>query len=111
MDWFSLANLGDIGSTGLVILFVIAILTGRLRPQSAVVELRADRDARLAEKDAQHAKNVELLSIFEKAYNTAEAARMDQAKVIQQLMSAMDTVQRIYSSDERSRGGDNGPVQ
>lgn len=36
--------LGDIGLSGMVVAFVVAILTGRLLPVSVVKEVRSDRD-------------------------------------------------------------------
>lgn len=41
--------LPQIGAGGLVVLVVLLVLTGRLVPRAVVRDLRADRDARVAE--------------------------------------------------------------
>lgn len=93
MGWLDLQFLGDIGSTALVVLFVLAILTGRLRPQSAVREIREDRDARLAEAKSQYQKALDVAKIWEEAYRTTEAARRDQAKVLDDLITTVKAMQ------------------
>jgi hypothetical protein len=46
---FLKSHIADLGSVGLLSAFVYAILTGRIVPRSTVNDVRADRDARLAE--------------------------------------------------------------
>ena len=106
MEWLTLPVLTDVGSTGLVIIFVIAILTGKLRPQSAVKELREDRDARVAEANALYTKALEMNAIFEKAYNTSESARVNQAKVLEELIATVKAVQGVYET-RTGQGGEN----
>ena len=92
MDWLTLQWLGDVGSTTLVVIFVLAILTGKLRPQSAVKEVRDDRDARLAEYKAHTDEALKLVNIYRDAYTTTEAARRDQAKVLNDLVNVVKTL-------------------
>lgn len=42
----------DLSGWGVVLLFVVALLTGKLRTNREVQEIRADRDARIAEAGA-----------------------------------------------------------
>lgn len=104
MEWLTLSFLGDVGSTTLVIIFVLAILTGKLRPQSAVKELRDDRDARVKDANAQYIKAVEMIGIFEKAYNTSEAARINQARVIDEMFATVRAMQALYDAQDEAGG-------
>lgn len=92
-DWLDIVSLADIGSTGLLVVFVLAILTGRLRPQSTIREMREDRDARIAEAKAQYEKALEIARVWEEAYRTTEAARTDQAKVLDDLIMTVKAMQ------------------
>jgi len=92
MEWLNLSFLGDVGSTAIVVLFVLAILTGKLRPNSAVQEVRDDRDARLRETSSRFEETLKLLNLYKEAYTTTEAARRDQAKVLNDLVNVVKTL-------------------
>lgn len=47
-------DLGDLGATGILAAVVFMILTGRLVPRKVLEDVRADRDARLAEAAYWH---------------------------------------------------------
>lgn len=64
----TLAGLLDAGATGVLILVVLMVLTGRLVPRRSVDDVRADRDARLAAHQAE-------IERWRGAYEESEAAR------------------------------------
>jgi hypothetical protein len=75
------------------------VFTGRLVPKSTVDDMRADRDARLAEKSTE-------ASEYKAAWLTEVAAREEQGKQLHELMEyARTTDQFIHSL----RGSEEGP--
>lgn len=104
MDWFSISTLGDIGSPALVALFVVAILRGWLRPQSAVREIREDREVRVSEVRQQYIEALKRIEMQQDTISKLDAARVDQAKVLKDMMDALSAIQRVYNG--RNEGGE-----
>ena len=124
MDWSFLAALGDVKAFpayGLLAFAAWLILTGRLVPSSAVARevdrVTADRDARLAAKDEEIARNnaaheAEVARAREAESQWREAWRESQdiaAEVRAQNRDLVDSlyfVRKIVGALPRSEGGD-----
>lgn len=98
MDWLNLSFLGDIGSTALVVLFVLAILRGALVPRSAVRDIRADRDARLAEFQRTYDQQVKLTETWQEAFRTSDRARQDQVQAFNSVIASLNAGQAVLNS-------------
>lgn len=97
-----LSFIGDVGAVGVLTLFVLAVLTGRLRPQRVVEEIRQDRDARVTEVRQQYTAALEIARVWEEAYRTTEKARADQAKVLEELLHTVEYLQDAVVTVEPS---------
>lgn len=90
MDLFGIpgAVLVQAGPGGALLLTVMAIVTGRLVPRKSVEDVRADRDARIAEANARGDEW--------RAVATAQETRNDmQAHQIQQLLDTARTTNAL----------------
>lgn len=67
------------GAVAVLIVFVVAILTGRLRPNRAVQEVRIDRDERLADAREQ-------IALWRDAYQISEHNRERQEVLIRDIL-------------------------
>jgi hypothetical protein len=52
-EWLAGVTVENLTTSSLLALGVLMLMLGILRPRSAIVEIREDRDARLADKDRQ----------------------------------------------------------
>lgn len=69
------------GAAGLVMLIVVLVLRGALVPRSTLRDVRADRDARLADRDARIKELIVERDTWRIAYENSEAGRhMSQAQ-------------------------------
>ena len=68
MDGISLDALGQVGASGLVVLFVILLLTGRIVPRSTLTDTQAERDS------------------WRKAHEVSEKARAELAQSVHDLL-------------------------
>lgn len=85
-----------------------AMLRGKLRPESALKEVREDRDARVAEaradRDARLAEAKEQIETLRKAYELAEAARRSQEGLLRETtMEIGRTVQHVIGALQEAR--------
>jgi hypothetical protein len=76
------------GAVGVLLLVVLAIITGRLVPRSVVEDVRADRDSRLA--DEKHRGDE-----WRAAAQAQEARNDVQAAQIQQLLESARTTNSL----------------
>lgn len=90
MDWVSLTSITDIGAGALVTLFTLAILTGRLRPQKTIEEIRQDRDARLADLQEYAAKTLEVAELYRQAYQITEQTRTETLQRIEEQQESIE---------------------
>lgn len=64
------------------------VVTGRLRPERLIQEIRVDRDARITEAREQ-------AGIWKQAYETEHAARMEQESAIRETLEVTRTVEHL----------------
>lgn len=85
-----------------------AILRGKLRPESAMKEVREDRDARVAEaradRDARVAEANAQVAMWKDAFAIAEEARRSQEALLRETtMEIGRTVQHVISALNEAR--------
>lgn len=85
-----------------------AMLRGKLRPESALREVREDRDARVREaredRDARMAEAKQQIENLQKAYELAEAARRSQEALLRDsTLEIGRTVQHVISALQEAR--------
>lgn len=90
MAWLTPDIIGTLTPTGLVLLGVLMIMLGWLRPKRAVDEIRADRDARLADKDQQIIDWREAYRLSESAREKNEAALREALEVARAAETALE---------------------
>lgn len=76
--------LGEGGPVALISFLVVLMFLGKIRPEKAIQEVRADRDARLEELRS-------LTTHWREAYLISESARMELASSIDQLVELART--------------------
>lgn len=67
-EWLTPQFISALTPAGLLSIFVLMLFLGRLRPKSAVDEVRQDRDERIADAHEQ-------ITIWREAYRLSESAR------------------------------------
>lgn len=85
-----------------------AMLRGKLRPESALKEVREDRDARVAEaradRDARLAEAARQIESLQKAYDLTEEARRAQEVLLRETtMEIGKTVQHVIGALQEAR--------
>lgn len=85
-----------------------AMLRGKLRPESALKEVREDRDARVREaredRDARLAEAKQQVEMWKNAFENAEAARRSQEGLLRDTtMEIGKTVQHVIGSLNEAR--------
>lgn len=85
-----------------------AMLRGKLRPESALKEVREDRDARVAEaradRDARLAEAAVQIEMWKSAHNVAEEARRSQEALLRETtMEIGKTVQHVIGALQEAR--------
>ncbi|TXS39701.1 hypothetical protein [Streptomyces sp. t39] len=84
-------KVGDAGAIGLVVIVVLLILTGRLVPRSTVEDVRADRDARLAELTSER-------DTWRDAHKESEVARQVAQGQVGELLELSRTADHLLRS-------------
>jgi hypothetical protein len=79
------------GITGLLAAVFLMVMWGKLVPRSYLDDVRADRDARLAEKQKE-------VDTWHLAYDRSEQARRIQAGHLNTLMEVARTTEHVISS-------------
>lgn len=79
------------GAAALVTLVVLLILLGRLVPRSVLQDVRADRDARIAEIAAER-------DTWRDAHKESEAARIDAQSQVGELLELSRTADHVLRS-------------
>jgi len=85
----------DAGAFGLLLLTIVGILTGRLIPRKVLDDVRADRDARLAERDKVIAAERERGDQWRAATQAQDARNDLQTQQITQLVDTMRTMNAL----------------
>lgn len=85
-----------------------AMLRGKLRPESALKEVREDRDARVAEaradRDTRLADAAKQVEMWKTAFENAEAARRSQEALLRETtMEIGRTVQHVIGALQEAR--------
>jgi F0F1-type ATP synthase membrane subunit b/b' len=84
-------NVAQGGAAALVTLVVLLILLGRLVPRSVLQDVRADRDARIAEIAAER-------DTWRDAHKESEAARIDAQSQVGELLELSRTADHVLRS-------------
>lgn len=79
MEWLTGGLIDKLTPPGLLLLFFLLNQLGYIRPARAVDEVRADRDARLADKDRQ-------IDIWREAVAVERAAREKQDETVREAL-------------------------
>ncbi len=82
MAWLNPAFIGSLTPGTVLLILVLLIATGRLRPKSNVTEIREDRDARLADAQAQRDEWREAYFLSEEARKQSETAFREALEVV-----------------------------
>lgn len=103
-------TLATLLSTTIVALTAVfySILRGKLRPESALKEVREDRDARVtearADRDARLAEAARQIEMWKNAYEVAEEARRSQEALLRETtMEIGKTVQHVIGALQEAR--------
>lgn len=106
----STPTLATLLSTAIVALMAVfySILRGKLRPESALKEVRDDRDTRVAEaradRDARLAEASHQIEMWKHAYEVAEEARRSQEALLRETtMEIGKTVQHVIGALQEAR--------
>lgn len=91
MPEFMGVNLIQGGAAAIVVVIVMLILSGRLVPRSTLRDLRADRDARLAEVTAER-------DTWRAAHAASEKARHRQQGQVGELLELSRTAEHLLRS-------------
>lgn len=107
LNFSSMAGLLAISMTALIAVFY-SILRGKLRPESAVLEARQDRDARVAEarqdRDDRLREAQEQIVNLRQAHQTSEEARRSQEALLREsTMEIARTVQHVLNAFNEAR--------
>jgi hypothetical protein len=105
VDWLSGALVGQLSSGTLLLVSVLMILTGRLRPESNIAEVRADRDARLAEMRDEVAALREALRVSEQAREVQAALAREQLELTRAAVDALQGFRSAAARLELDQGG------
>jgi F0F1-type ATP synthase membrane subunit b/b' len=92
-------NVAQGGAAALVTLVVLLILLGRLVPRSVLQDVRADRDARIAEIAAER-------DTWRDAHKESESARMDAQSQVGELLELSRTADHVLRSLRGEVSGD-----
>jgi hypothetical protein len=98
MDWGSLPW-ANIGATGVLALVVLMILRGAIVPRSTLDDVRADRDARLEEKQRE-------IDALRKTMEDLGTAGVEQSMQITTLLEVARTAQHVLVSLPEVKRGD-----
>jgi hypothetical protein len=82
MEWVTGDLVDKLSAPGLLLLFFLLNMLGYIRPNRAVAEVRADRDARLADKDRQ-------IDIWREALAAERSAREKQDETVRESLEAV----------------------
>ncbi|MGV9891752.1 hypothetical protein [Streptomyces sp. NPDC003395] len=92
-------NVASGGAAALVTLVVLLILLGKLVPRSVLEDVRADRDARLAELAAER-------DTWRDAHRESEAARVEAQAQVGELLELSRTADHVLRSIRGEVHGD-----
>jgi hypothetical protein len=100
--WLSVEWLTALTPSALLSLGVLLIFTGKLRPKSAIDEIRQDRDARIAEAKEQ-------IAVWREAYRISESARDKSAAALAESLEGLKLAEdalRAFRSASATHQGD-----
>lgn len=95
-------------SITIISVVVYSTIRGKIRPESALKEVREDRDARVAEarqdRDERLADAARQIEMWKNAYELAEQARRDQEALLRETtMEIGRTVQHVIGALQEAR--------
>lgn len=107
LNTVSMASLLTVALTALIAVFY-SILRGKLRPESAVREIREDRDARVEEvrrdRDERLAEAAKQIEMWHKSLMIAEEARRSQEALLRETtIEVGKTVQHVIQALNEAR--------
>jgi hypothetical protein len=98
VDWSALPW-GNLGAGGALLIVVMMVIRGALVPRSTLEDVRADRDARLEEKQRE-------IDRLNEAVTAWQAAGVEQAGQVTKLLEVADTARHVLLSLPHGDRGD-----
>lgn len=98
--------IGTLTPWSVILLLVLGFMRGDIRPNRAIKEVRADRDARLADKDQQIATWREAHRLSEEARGKSEAASREALEVAKAAEEALKGFRSAALQVAAERGSD-----
>lgn len=90
---------GDLSAAAVLVIVVLLVLFGKLRPNTSVQEVREDRDTRLAEVCAEKER-------WREAWMASEAARRELESGVDSVTDALATIEALIRAIQSANGDD-----